>query len=79
MAMIFDGFRTMGEAEAFAGKAREMFGLDADAYTERRDDIDPFPFELTAPVVYVERAEYEGTERQVRLMVGRYNGEFAGT
>lgn len=77
--LIFDSFRTVGEATAFADKVKEFLGLDADAYTERRDDIDPFPFELVAPVVYVDRPEYTGTERLVCGMVGRYNGRFAGT
>jgi hypothetical protein len=85
MAMIFDSFPTLGEAEAFAGKVSEMVGLDADAHAERRDDIDPFPFELVAPVVYVERPDYGDDEREVaderlvRSMVDRYHGRFAGT
>lgn len=76
--LIFDSFETLEKAEAFASFVRGGIGYGAKAYSERRDDIDPFPFELTAPVVYVVRAS-EKIEAEMREVAKRYGGVFAGT
>ena len=50
MALIFDQFPDMARAGAFADR---FGGL---ASVVRLDDVDPFPFELVPPVVYVPRS-----------------------
>jgi hypothetical protein len=80
MSMLFDGFSDRKDAAAFAAAVKSRFGLDTAIYDTRAasDEADPFPFELTPPVVHVERAE-AAIEDAVENFVLRFNGVFAGT
>lgn len=75
--LIFDRFENMEKAEEFAAYVTSI-GFYAMAYPDRRDDIDPFPFELTGPVVYTDRDE-GSIEDKIIATVAEYGGAFAGT
>jgi hypothetical protein len=70
MALIFDRFKTRKKAEAFAAHVRETYKRKASVYDSQEasqgpnggfpkdNDVevyDIFPYELTAPIVLVER------------------------
>lgn len=78
--MIFDGFDTLTRAADFAAAINAGYGLEVAILTDLNDSqtLDPFPFELTAPVVHVERSD-GGTEERVQEAVTGYGGRFAGT
>lgn len=88
MSMIFDRFPTIGQAQAFARDVTERFGRETQVY-DNADDAqaaDPFPFELEAPVVHVDRLHEEediekflAGEQEVERLVTGYGGVFAGT
>lgn len=69
--MIFDRFPSIDKAREFAA------AVGGQAYSERRDDIDPFPFDLNPPVVYVPRRE--SGELRIQALATMFGGEFAGT
>jgi hypothetical protein len=81
---IFDSFPDRLSADCFASDARccGPWHAQSMAFDERRDDVDPFPYQLTPPVVYVDRpADAEDGELEkvlTQLAEGR-GGRFAGT
>ena len=78
--LIFDGFPTPEQAHQFAEDVTHRFRLEATVYDNADDAFaaDPFPFELTAPVVHVERTE-DDREFDVQAFVAEFGGHFAGT
>lgn len=78
--LIFDSFPSVLKAETFADHVRMKHGLSANVYDsqEQSDDVDPFPFELVAPIVLIERTE-DKKEKEVALLVIAFDGKFAGT
>ena len=82
--LIFDSFKTDGKAQAFIDllhKCDPALETHLLASQEESDKIDPFPFELTPPIVLVGR-EWpinEAQEAARERLVRRFGGEFAGT
>ncbi len=79
MAMIFDNFPDERAAERFAEAVQERFpGKKARVFLTVAAAIkaDPFPFDLTAPIVHVTRGR---KEKECRQLVKEFGGEFAGT
>lgn len=78
--LVLDSFPSYEQANAFASMVRKKFGLRitvCDSQIES-DMVDPFPFELTPPIVLVERTEGE-VEDAIERSVGKFHGRFAGT
>lgn len=81
MSMIFDGFRDRHDMALFIGAVHSIDpGLDCRIYETRQasDAADPFPGDLSMPVVHVPRTDAE-TERTLERLALRYFGRFAGT
>ncbi len=78
MSLIFDKFPTEAKANEFADKVRETFKVEAIVFMDedKAQQHDPFPFELTLPIVHVGRGVQE---RRIQDLVTTYGGEFAGT
>lgn len=78
--LIFDSFPSVLKAETFADHVRMKHGLSANVYDSQEESnaVDPFPFELVAPIVLIERTE-EKKEKEVVLLVVAFDGKFAGT
>lgn len=85
MSFIFDGFPSELDAARFASAVEEAgmeavgpFGSQAESDAE-----DPFPFQLNAPIVHVERpddgAQDDRARRQATRLAERFGGRFAGT
>lgn len=81
MSHIFDDFPSRAKADSFAVHIEQSTGRSAEVYDERRDDLDPFPYELTPPVVYVDRHDVEpdGTDDVLTDAASRFGGRYAGT
>lgn len=87
MSLIFDGFKTKRDAINFAEKQSITHGIGFQVFdtVEEAQEADPFPYELTAPIVHLDRETKDGveldtaTERQIAEVVGRFGGVFAGT
>lgn len=79
--MIFDRFGDLREASKFAVAVHETEGLNVCVYTSVDDacTADPFPFELTGPIVHVDRSDEPGIEERIRALVTTFGGSFAGT
>ena len=82
--MIFDSFPSREKAEEFAGWVRIRFKRKTKVCTsqDESDKVDPFPCELTPPIVLVTRVWKYGThlyEEDVVASVQRFGGSFAGT
>jgi hypothetical protein len=80
--LIFDGFSSKEKAEDYARAVTEKFKRSATVYDsqEQSNAVDPFPFELSPPIVLVERLEIgDELEDEIEDMVHGYGGEFAGT
>jgi hypothetical protein len=77
---IFDRFPDRQAAERFAAAVRKTYGLTADVYDDqdRSDEVDPFPFELTPPIVLAERT-YDKQENALDQLAAQFGGEGAGT
>ena len=80
MSMIFDGFPTRANAEAFLKSIELRFELKGAVHETQKasDAADPFPYELHPPIVHIDRAEM-WTEKQVEQAVSDFGGTFAGT
>lgn len=80
MCMIFDRFKTRKQARDYAKAIKRYHGLEAKVYLnqEESNKDDPFPFELTPPIVLIERSTM-GREIQARRLAVMYDGQFAGT
>jgi hypothetical protein len=78
---IFDSFPSREAANRFVEQVADELELEATAYSEQRDDVDPFPGQLRPPVVYVERPVDERLEVEEPLVViaGSLGGRFVGT
>jgi len=80
---IFDNFPDRAAADAFANDVRCLGPWFAQSMTfdKRRDDLDPFPFELVPPVVYVDRNSDDDTEQEAWLeaLARERGGKYAGT
>jgi hypothetical protein len=78
--MIFDRFPTRDHASAFARHVAATYDLNVRVFDSAREaaEADYFPFELTAPVVLVDRSD-ELEERPIEESVLAYGGTFAGT
>ena len=83
--MIFDSFPTFEDAEAFADHIGDSFARVCVVSTARDDKLEPFPFGLFPPVVYVRRAplwetdDEQRIERHIEAAVEGFGGKFAGT
>lgn len=83
--MIFDGFASFDDAEAFADHVGAGFNRRVVVSTSRDDRLEPFPWQLTPPVVYVARADRweddaeQVIEREIERGAKVYGGRFAGT
>jgi hypothetical protein len=62
--LIFDRFATVARAHDFGTEVGKRYRLETITTTHRRDDLDPFPFNLTPPIVYVERP-YDGDDNEI--------------
>ena len=95
MALIFDSFPNTKSASAFRDTVIRQYGRQAtmylsrramdEAYANDRDEVgeqvvDIFPFELSPPIVLVERKrDDKGEEDDIIASVEVFNGHFAGT
>lgn len=81
MSLIFDGFKTRRDALEFARAVASRYQLPCRICDNQlqSDAIDPFPYELTPPIVLVDRSHDQATEANVEKLVGRFHGSFAGT
>lgn len=79
--MIFDSFPSIEAAGRFCDAVEDIHGLTTALYETESEAqaVDPFPYELHAPIVHVERHEDFDTEQTIELAVIAYGGKFAGT
>lgn len=89
--LIFDEFPSEDAAREFMEQIRVQHGRDTWLFMsqEESDELDPFPCELTPPIVYVERHERPHTvaarqrdtqsEEKIVRLVEEFGGSFAGT
>jgi len=92
--LIFDRFKSKKRATAFAEMVRRRHIIWAEVYDNQRetDEVDPFPFELTPPIVLVGRANQKNRtyspplpwkpsigEDDIIKLVKKFHGRFAGT
>lgn len=78
--LIFHKFPSEEQAKQFRKFVHETTDLGATicASQEESDQLDPFPCELTAPIVLVDRT-YDWREEEVERWAKNFGGEFAGT
>lgn len=80
--LIFDGFPTRKHAEDFAKEINTKFNRKCYIHDTIEDAqaADPFPFQLTPPIVHIER-DYDNFahETAIEVTVKQYKGTFAGT
>jgi hypothetical protein len=93
MSLIFHSFPNDIAACSFGGNVKSLHGLEwaLCSAQAQANAIDPFPYELTPPIVLIERPsegedreEYgvtEGSELEdeIELFVVHFGGKFAGT
>lgn len=79
--LIFDRFTHINDADEFAAYVVDRYGLGAVVSQKQDDELEPFPFVLDPPVVYVKRREpWDQTEeRAIEASVRAFGGVFAGT
>lgn len=91
MSMIFDGFPSIADADAFVAHIHERYGINGQTFASADEarQADPFPFDLTEPVAHIDRT-FPGfvgdeadvpaaTERDIAKAVQSFGGSFAGT
>lgn len=78
--LIFDNFANRQSAENFMKAVADEYGLTAEIFDnqEQSNAVDPFPFELEAPIVLVQRS-HPSTEEEVIKLAKIHFGDFAGT
>lgn len=79
--LIFDSFPTQERATEFANHIGKQFNRKA-VVCQTADEarkIDAFPFELTPPIVLVERLKDNSDETAIESSVKQFDGSFAGT
>lgn len=76
--LIFDGFKTRQDADAFTRHIGAAFSLAGDVYDDQDDSdrVDPFPNVLCPPIALVERCD---DEVKAIASVEEFGGHFAGT
>lgn len=81
MSLIFDRFEKRSDAEAFVAEVGKRFGREGSVFDtgEESQASDPFPFQLNGIVVHIERTEDYEVEDEIRPLVRRFGGAFAGT
>lgn len=74
--LIFDGFLDLEDADDFAAYVVDRYGLGAVVSTKQDDQLEPFPFQLNPPVVYVKRREQwdKAEERAIEASVRAFGG-----
>lgn len=79
--MIFDRFPDNKRAINFMRCVERSYGRKAQLFhsQEESNKVDPFPFQLIAPIVLVERRDDCSGEAEITKLVANYGGEFAGT
>lgn len=79
--LIYDRFPTLWDAETFAKGVEIDHGLDCFVHSdaEAARAMDPFPGELVAPVVLVERPDDDELEASLTRYAEQLGGTFAGT
>lgn len=81
--LIFHRFKDLKQADDFAICVRDTFGRASRIFNsqEESDKFDPFPFELSPPIVLIERDGDDGLELEPKIekLVEEFNGSFAGT
>lgn len=78
--LIFDQFTDSDQADQFAIRVRDTYGLTTRVCNSREafDKCEIFPFELQPPIVLVERCD-DKLESEIESMVDEFHGKFAGT
>lgn len=87
MSYIFHKFATTQDAQEFKCRVDKSLGLPVLWFDtqEEADAHDPFPFELTPPILHVWRsgvldpAEHVNDEFVLEIMAQECHGEYAGT
>lgn len=87
MSMIFDSFPDRDAAERFAAGVKRIHNREAVVFdtVAESDAHDVFPFDLTPPIVHVERLypiwdeKNMEAEQAIEQLVQEFGGEFAGT
>jgi hypothetical protein len=80
--LICDGFGSRERAEEFAVAVMEKYNRAATVYDtqEQSNVVDPFPFQLSPPIVLVERlAIGDELEPDIEDMVHSFGGDYVGT
>lgn len=88
MALIYHKFPDREQADLFARSVRAGYDIGSQVYDDpdKAADAAVFPFELTAPVVLVDRPDnwhtdpdYPAREAQLEQLAQSLGGVFAGT
>ena len=90
MSLIFDAFPTLDNARDFVTAVQQQFGLEGQVFatTAEANAHDPFLFELTPPIVHIDRGRDQGgvwvdatadIEAQIEVRANNFAGRFAGT
>lgn len=76
--LIFDSFPSKAQAKKFASSVANSFQLASSVHNsqESSDEEDPFPSELSPPIVLVERGN---KDKEIIELVSEFGGSFAGT
>lgn len=80
--LIFHRFPDAQEATAFAvavAAAYPDLGWVVCSTQAHSNQLDPFPYELTAPIVLIDRPYRLGAEAAIEAKAAEFRGEFAGT
>ena len=79
--LIYDRFPTLAKAKQFAVNCKQRLLRRAVVCRsqEESNKIDPFPFQLDAPIVLVSRLDDLSGERAVDALAAHFGGTFAGT
>lgn len=78
--LIFHKFPSREHADAFARSVSERVKFSASVYATQDESnaVDPFPYDLTPPIVLVGRGDF-GIEEAIRARVQDFGGKSAGT
>lgn len=81
MALIFHRFPNAAAALAFSEHVARTYDRRSEGFTTDAASFaaDPFPFELTPPIVHVERIDDDELEPELEASVSAFGGAFAGT
>ncbi len=81
MSYIFDRFPTRAAAAGFHAAAYLLTGELPVVFDDQRqaDAHDPFPGELTPPIVHVDRDDEDTHEAELAELAESFGGRYAGT